>query len=91
MDAQLAIDVCHTMVWTGLMIAAPILVAGIAVGLVIALLQALTQIQEQTIATVLKIVAMVLVAAYAMPWMTEIMLERSIDIFHTIPRVIPYD
>jgi len=91
MDAQFALDLCRDMMWTGLMIGAPILFAGIAVGMIIALLQALTQIQEQTIATVLKIIVMILAGAYTMPWMTEIMIERSTDIFHAIPRIIPYD
>ena len=91
MDAPFALDTCCDLVWTGLMISAPILFAGIAIGLIIALLQALTQIQEQTIATVLKIIVMILVAAYTMPWMTEIMLERSTDIFHAIPRIIPHE
>ena len=89
MDAQYAIDLCQHMMWTGLMIGMPVLCAGVAIGLIVGLLQALTQIQEQTIATVLKIVVMLLVAAYTMPWMTEIMLERSADIFYTIPRIIP--
>jgi len=89
MDAQYAIDLCQHMVWTGLIIGMPILFAGVAIGLMIGLLQALTSIQEQTIATVLKIIVMLLVAAYTMPWMTEIMIERATDIFHTIPRFIP--
>ena len=89
MDAQFVIDLCQEWMWTGLMIATPILLSGVAIGLLIALLQALTQIQEQTIATVLKIIVMVLVAGYTMHWMTGIVVERSIDIYHTIPRIIP--
>jgi len=73
------------------MIGAPILVSGIAIGMIIALFQALTQIQEQTIATVLKIIVMVLVAGWTMPWMTRIMVERATDIYHAIPRVMPAD
>ena len=89
MDAQFVIDLCQHWMWTGLMIGTPILVSGIAIGLIIALFQALTQIQEQTIATVLKIIVMVLVAGYTMPWMTSIVVERAIDIYHTIPRIMP--
>jgi flagellar biosynthetic protein FliQ len=59
--------------------------------MLIGLFQALTQIQEQTIAIVLKIIVMVLVAAYTMPWMTEIMIEHATDVFHTIPGIIPSD
>ena len=89
MDAQFVVDLTQHWMWTGLMISAPILLSGIAIGLAIALLQALTQVQEQTIATVLKIIVMVLVAGYTMHWMTGIVVERSIDIYHTIPRIIP--
>ena len=91
MDAQFAIDLFRDMVWTGLMLSLPILIAGTVIGLLVGLFQALTQIQEQTIAIVLKIVVMVLVVLYMMPWMTKIMIERTIDVFHTIPGIIPYD
>jgi flagellar biosynthetic protein FliQ len=91
MDAQTAIDLCRDMIWTGLILVMPILVAGTVIGLLIGLFQALTQIQEQTIAIVLKIIVMVLVVVYTMPWMTDILIERAIDVFHTIPGVIPYE
>jgi flagellar biosynthetic protein FliQ len=89
MDAQFAVDLTRDMIWMALMVASPILVAGVIIGLLVGLLQTLTQIQEQTIAIVLKIIVMVLVVAYTMPWMAGIMIERGTDIFHTIPRIIP--
>ena len=52
-----------------LLISAPILGIGLLVGLVISLLQAVTQVQEQTLAFVPKIIAMVLVAVLLMSWM----------------------
>ncbi|MEC7352529.1 MAG: flagellar biosynthesis protein FliQ [Planctomycetota bacterium] len=52
-----------------LLISAPILGIGLLVGLVISLLQAVTQVQEQTLAFVPKIVAMILVAVVLMGWM----------------------
>ena len=52
-----------------LLISAPILGIGLLVGLVISLLQAVTQVQEQTLAFVPKIVAMVLVAILLISWM----------------------
>ena len=91
MDAQTAIDLLRGMIWTGLMLVMPILIAGTAIGLLIGLFQALTQIQEQTIAIVLKIIVMILVIVYTMPWMTDMMIERATDIYHTIPGVIPSD
>jgi flagellar biosynthetic protein FliQ len=89
MDPQFVIDLTQEWMWTGLMIGTPILLAGVVIGMIIALLQALTQVQEQTIAIVLKIIVMILVAGYTMPWMTNIVVERATDIFHSIPRIIP--
>jgi len=91
MDAQFAVDLCRNAIWMALMIVSPILIAGVVIGLAIGLLQALTQIQEQTIAIVLKIIVMILVAAYTMPWMTDIMIEHAKDVFYTIPGIIPAD
>lgn len=85
MDAQVAVDVFRESVFTALMIAAPVLIAGTVVGLLIGLFQALTQIQEQTIATVVKILVMVAAIAYLIPWMTIKMIDFSIELFRTIP------
>ena len=89
MDAQYAVDICRDAIWMALIITWPILIAGTAVGLLVGLFQTLTQIQEQTIAIVLKIMVMVLVAAFMMPWMTDIMVEHGKKIFHDIPGIIP--
>ena len=51
-----------------LVLSAPVLGAGLLVGLVISLLQAVTQVQEQTLAFVPKIVAMILVAILLLGW-----------------------
>ena len=85
MDAQSAVDVCRSAIWMALIISAPVLTAGTVIGILIGLFQALTQIQEQTIAIVLKIVVMVLVAAILMPWMTKLVVEFTCDIVSTIP------
>lgn len=85
MDAQVAVDLCREALRVGIIIAAPVLVAGVAIGLSIGLLQALTQIQEQTIAIVLKILVMMLVLAYLLPWMTLHMMEYSTDLLHYVP------
>ena len=89
MDAQSAVDLCRGMIWTGLMLVLPILIAGTVIGLLVGLFQALTQIQEQSIATVLKIIVMILVVVYTMPWMSRIMIERAQDTFKTIPGMMP--
>ena len=85
MDTQLAVDICRDAIWIALKIGSPVLIAGTAIGLLIGLFQALTQIQEQTIATVLKILVMVVALAYLMPWMADHMIEFTTDIVQSIP------
>ena len=85
MDAQDAIDLGREALWTTLMIGSPVLVAGMAVGLLIGLFQALTQIQEQTIAFVPKIVAMVLALSFTLPWLITRMVQYSSDLILGIP------
>ena len=85
MDAQIAIDLGRQAVWTALLVAAPVLLAGMAVGLMVGLFQALTQIQEQTVAFVPKIVAMVLTLTFALPWLISRMLQYSTDLIQGIP------
>ena len=68
-----------------LLIGSPVLLTGMAVGLLVGLFQALTQIQEQTIAFVPKIVAMVLTLSIALPWLITRMLQYSGDLITSIP------
>lgn len=58
-----------------LKIAAPMLAAGVIVGLVISLVQTVTSIQDQTLTFVPKIVSMVLIAALLLSWITQRLVE----------------
>lgn len=64
-----------------LKIAAPVLIAGILVGLVISIVQAVTSIQDQTLALIPKIVVMVLVAAVLLPWTFIKLAEYATELF----------
>ena len=64
-----------------LVLSAPVLGAGLLVGLVISLLQAVTQVQEQTLAFVPKIVAMIVVAIILLGWMGSQLSEFAVRMF----------
>jgi flagellar biosynthesis protein FliQ len=85
MDSQTVIDIGREAIWNMLLIGAPVLIAGMAVGLLIGLLQALTQIQEQTVAFVPKLIAMVLVLSLALPWLIARMVQYSTELIAGIP------
>ena len=68
-----------------LKIAAPILLTGIVVGLIISLLQSVTQIQDQTLAFVPKILVMVIALVVLLPWITMRLLDYSASLFSLTP------
>jgi flagellar biosynthetic protein FliQ len=85
MEPQDAIDIGREAIVMALLMASPVLVVGMSVGLLIGLFQALTQIQEQTVAFVPKIAAMVLALSFALPWLIARMLQYSTDLIGGIP------
>ena len=88
MNAQSAIDIGREAMFTALLISSPVLLVGVAVGLVIGILQALTQVQDPTVSFVPKIVAMVLALSFCLPWLIQHMLEYSSRVITSIPRLI---
>ena len=85
MDPQTAIDLGREAIVVTLLVSSPVLIAGTVVGLVIGLFQALTQIQEQTVAFVPKLVAMFLVLSLTLPWLIMKMVEYSHDVITSVP------
>ena len=58
---------------------------GLIVGVVVALIQAVTQVQEQTLTFVPKLVAVLLVLAATFGWMFRIMMELTLSLWNNIP------
>jgi flagellar biosynthetic protein FliQ len=81
MDVTKAIDVVRSALFLALLISAPMLLIGMAVGIVISLFQAVTQIQEQTLTFVPKIAAMIVAAVVLMPWIGQKLLEYATRMF----------
>lgn len=71
-----------------LMISAPVLLVGLVVGVVISLLQAVTQVQEMTLVFVPKIVASLVVLVAALPWMINLLVSFTEHLFSNIPNYI---
>jgi len=76
-----AIDVVRGALFEALLIALPILGAGLVVGLIISLFQAVTQIQEQTLTFVPKIVVMIVVAIFLLGWIAARMMDFAREMF----------
>jgi len=76
-----AVELVRATLMEALVLALPILGAGLLVGLVISLFQAVTQIQEQTLTFVPKIIVMLLVAVALLSWLTMRMIEFATAMF----------
>jgi flagellar biosynthetic protein FliQ len=64
-----------------LKIAAPILAAGVVVGLVVSIVQTVTSIQDQALVFVPKLVAMIIVAVLLTPWIVQRLVEYAAEMF----------
>ena len=83
MTPDIAIDIGREAIYTSLLIGAPILITGMVVGLLIGLLQAVTQVQDQTVAFVPKILAMAAVLIACLPWLVTRMVEFTRVVFES--------
>jgi flagellar biosynthetic protein FliQ len=81
MNLDQSMDLVRSTLILALVISAPMLIIGLLVGVTVSLLQAVTQIQEQTLSFVPKIVAMVGAAIILMPWISHRLIEYSHAIF----------
>ena len=85
MPLEAALDMSREAFLMALTLSAPILGVGLLVGLIISFAQAVTQLQEQTLSFVPKIIAMVGAAAFFIPWIATRMLEYSVTMFGESP------
>ena len=69
-------------------VAMPLLLAGLVVGLIVSVFQAVTQIQEQTLALIPKIVAIAAVLVIGGPWMLGQVLQYTSDLYNSIPGLV---
>lgn len=82
--AQLAKEALRT----GLYVAAPALIVSLVVGLVISVFQVVTSLQDQTLAFVPKIVAVMLVLVISFPWMVKVMVGFTTHMFTDFNTVV---
>ncbi len=74
--------------WVTMMIAAPMLVSALAVGLLIGMIQAATQINEMTLSFIPKLLVLVLSLVVAGPWMLSVIMNYTRQLMEQIPSLI---
>ena len=88
MDPSVAIDIGRQALMITLVVSGPMLIAGLVVGLLIGVFQAVTQIHEMTLTFIPKILAMVLVFLALLPWMLIKILDYTIGLLNSIPQLL---
>jgi flagellar biosynthetic protein FliQ len=85
MSPENAIDIGREAIMLMLVASAPILITGLVVGIATGIFQAVTQIHEQAISFIPKMVAVVLVVSLLLPWLVNKLVHYSVDLISGIP------
>jgi len=87
MNDQTVIDLGTRAVWVAIEVAAPVLIAALVTGVLVSIVQAATQIQEQTLSFVPKILMITAAMVVCAPWILQVMIGFTTDLFNGLPGV----
>jgi flagellar biosynthesis protein FliQ len=88
MDQDTVINLASQAMTLALEIAGPIMLMGLVVGLVVSLFQAVTQLQEQALSFIPKIVGLAILLLILGPWMLEKLVNYATNLYMSIPTLI---
>ncbi|MBP9019995.1 MAG: flagellar biosynthesis protein FliQ [Syntrophobacterales bacterium] len=88
MSPDLIIGIAGETIKVTLLVAAPMLLVGLVIGLAVSIFQAVTQIQEMTLVFVPKILAVLIAMLIVLPWMMNILVTYTQNLFSNIPMYI---
>ena len=88
MSVDLIVGIANEAIKVTLLLAAPMLIVGLVVGLIVSIFQAVTQVQEMTLTFVPKIIAVMVALVVALPWMINIIVTYTQNLFSSIPMYI---
>jgi len=88
MNQDFAVQVLYQGIYLTLLISMPAVGVGLLVGFLISLFQAVTQIQEQTLTFVPKVVSVLLVIAFTSPWIISMMVDFTSTLWSAIPNMV---
>jgi len=88
MSGDMAIQIGRDALYMVMLISAPMLGLGLLVGVLVSIFQATTQIQEQTLVFIPKIIAIFAAIVVFGPWMLSLMVDYTREIFSSLPNMI---
>lgn len=88
MNSQAVLAISQNALETAILVSAPLLLTALAIGLVVSILQAATQINEATLSFIPKLLGVFAATVVAGPWMIQVLVEYMQRTFSSIPHVI---
>ncbi len=88
MTPEKVMDIGRQAIEMTLILSGPLLLAALVIGLIVSIFQAATQINEQTLSFIPKLVGMFIVLIVAGPWMLQMMVDYIRRLFESIPQMI---
>jgi flagellar biosynthetic protein FliQ len=86
MSADLALQLLADVLWNALLISVPLLAVTLVVGLLVSVIQVVTQVQEASLTFIPKVIASVIVLVVCGPWMLKRLVSFSASLIANIPR-----
>ncbi len=88
MENEFAIEVVNQAIKVTLLLSAPMLIGALVIGILVSIFQAVTQINEQTLSFIPKILVIIAALVIFSPWMMETLVTYTQDLFTSIPEMI---
>jgi flagellar biosynthetic protein FliQ len=88
MTEDIVISLGRDAIWTTVLLASPLLISALVVGLVVSIIQAVTQINESTLTFIPKMLTIVVVMIILAPWMTQMITSYTTELFTSLPNYV---
>ena len=88
MTEDVVLSLGRDAIWTTVLLASPLLLSALIVGLVVSIIQAVTQINESTLTFIPKMLAIVVVMIIMAPWMTQMITSYTTELFTSLPNYV---
>ena len=88
MTPEMVLDIGRDSLWVIALLASPLLLSALGIGLLVGMIQAATQIQEMTLTFIPKLIVLALALLIAGPWMLGVLTDFTITLIQSIPELI---
>ena len=88
MNANFVVGLGQQVMWLVVKLTGPVLAFGLAIGLIVSIFQAATQINETTLSFIPKLVGIFIALIVAGPWMLSVMLDYMREVFTSLPTLV---